>query len=341
MLGEGQHVAEQVDRELATAHAHRGGASEGHEVGEQAARRIGHVGHDERTTGAVPEEHTVDGHVGVDPSVGLTATGQRLVLGTAEGETHQPHVLGTRGKRGLHVITGTIIFRGEAIVVTGNHIGTTGHHQRVAITIKAFGGVLTGAVIGGGQGAVVACGVVRTARAKLGHTDADRKTRRRVRGNLINPVSRLGRTHRRVQRQLGGGDVRAVDTVDKFGRGHIPPLPGSSIEGLGRRAVNIVIEDREETVPALIAVCDSRVRQANLSEDGVVVGGVTVDLFVDVVSAAHFHHRLIRRRNDQDARVIRSKLVVGTMETDGRHIAFVQPVQVTQSTTEVHLEVEL
>ena len=71
--------------------------SEGHEVGEQAARRIGHVGHDERTTGAVPEEHTVDGHVGVDPSVGLTATGQRLVLGTAEGETHQPHVLGTRG----------------------------------------------------------------------------------------------------------------------------------------------------------------------------------------------------------------------------------------------------
>ena len=158
--------------------------------------------------------------------------------------------------------------------------------------------------------------------------------------DMVNPEHGLGLTHGRVQRELRGQDVRAIGIVVCLHSSFAEPLPGGAVEGLGRSTVHVAVEDREETIPAIVrGRC--RILNVGVGEDSVVVGGVAVDLLVDIVGTAHFHHGLVRGRDDEDCGFIRGIGVVRSLEAHHRQVALVQPVQVTHGTSEVHLEVEL
>ncbi len=158
--------------------------------------------------------------------------------------------------------------------------------------------------------------------------------------DLVNPEHGLSLTHGRVQRELGGENVGLVGVVVGLDSRFAEPLPRGAVEGLGWSAIHVAVEDREETVPTVVrGRC--RILDVGVGEDGVVVGGVAVDLLVNVISTAHFHHGLVRRWNDEHCGLIRSVGVVWRLEADHRQVSLVEPVQVTQCTTKVHLEVKV
>ena len=171
-------------------------------------------------------------------------------------------------------------------------------------------------------------------------THGQRHTWRIVVNHLLDPFHCFSLTHRWVQRQLGSENIGAIGVIVSLNRRSIPPLPRRTVEWLRRHTVNIVVQNRKQPVIAHVRrrTC---VREFGVSENGVIVGGVSIDLFVYIHGPRHFNHRLVGRWNNQHSRLIGCERIVRALEAHHWNVAFVQPVQVTQCTASVHLEIKL
>ena len=158
--------------------------------------------------------------------------------------------------------------------------------------------------------------------------------------DLVNPEHGLCLAHGGVQRKLRGQNVGAIGIIIGLNSILAPPLPGAAVEGLGRSAIHIAVEDREKTVPPVVHGSVG-VLDVGIGEDRVVVGGIAIDLLMDVVSTAHLHDGLIGRRDDEHRRLVGSERVVRALDTDHRDVSLIEPVEVAQGTSEVDLEVEV
>ena len=238
-----------------------------------------------RSISTVTEEDTVQGYVWIHSTCSFAIRCERLIFSPGQCHTNQPQRFSAcnNGRR-LIVVAAAIVIRSSAVVVASNGACATIDNQRVAFAIKSFFSVGTTSVIRCSQSVVVTSRFVIATRAKRHQFQACRQSRCRVVLNLINPEHRLIDTHCRVQCQLRCSNTGSVRFIHHLCCSDIPPLPWSRVERLCWRSVYVVIHNRVQSIPSLVAQCSSRIGQTDFSKCRIVIGGIPIDFRVDVIS---------------------------------------------------------